>query len=291
METVNIYVKDKSPATLPVQGVLVRVYDSSGTNFYTQGTTDVDGFVGLTIPAGTYQLRFYKYQVSFQTPQLIEVIALESNTFDVSAEVFTFPMARDARLCRASGFFRNITGAPAANVDMHFIAKFDPILLEGSAVLTERALIRTDSKGYAEIDLIRFGKYDVMIQGYNDVFREVCIPDAASVNLPDLLFPVVARVTFDPTGDVSVGVGSTTVLTPRVIFTDGDYVEGNDNSDVLWAMADPAIAGVTLNGDTTLTITGIAAGTTSLVATRRDTTIIRIPDTDILGVPLKVVVS
>lgn len=294
-EPINIFVKDTTPLKAPIAGVLVQAYSQDGSTFFTQSTTDTNGLVGFLLPANTYSLRFFKNQVGFSQPQQITVLAsplppATPNDFNVFGEVFILPMAKNPRLCRASGFFKDVNGSAKAFLDIHFIATFDPILLEGDAVVTERQRIQTDENGFASIDLIRFGIYEVTMEAKEDIPRLITIPDLPSVNLPDLLFSVVEQVVLSPVGPYALTVGQELVVTPVVITTSGVELDGAAINDVQWKSSDDTVA-VVLPTTDTLTLRGIAAGTAELQATRKDETIIRIPNTPISGVPQIITVT
>jgi hypothetical protein len=273
----------------PLENVVARVYSADGRTFYTQGITDSNGHVGFLLDDSVqYQLRLYKFQVSFTNPYLFAPVG-DINEFNIKGIVLPLPSATDARLCRASGYFRRGNGSPARNVDIHFIPKFDPLILEGSAVLTERDITRTDDKGYMQIDLIRCGQYDVRIQGMEDIYRSVAVPDAPSVNLPDLLFPVVNQITFNPTGPFIVTIGTDVDTTPTIIASDGQVLTGTGAGAVIWGTEDPTIAAV-LDDGTKLTLRAFKAGITNLTAQRFDRSIIRYPDLPIVGMPVMVTV-
>jgi hypothetical protein len=295
---VDLFTLDSSPAQNPIGGVVVRVYSQDGKHIYTQGTSDdVTGHVGFLLPDSmTYELRFYKQQVQFKNPQLIAVVPEPgANVFVANGQVFTPPAATDARLCRASGFFRDPTGASASGVEIDIITKFDPILLEGAAVVTERVHATTDENGYVELDLIRFGQYDVTVSGFEDTTRTISVPDAPSVNLPDLLFPVVASVRFAEPGPYTVAVadghgGNDLLLTPMLLTTDGRVLDGTGTGDVQWSSSDPLVLAVFPSG-TKVTVRGLSPGTAQILVNRLDSTIIRIPNTPIAGQPVPVTVT
>lgn len=288
-EPCDIFIKDKSPFTKPVEGAVVRVYSEDGRIPFTQVTTDADGHAGFLLPSSaTYQLRFFKFGVSFQNPRYITVSESPTiNTFDISVDLVTPPASSDPRLCIAYGYFRDVTGAPAPNVDVQFIAKFKPLLLDGSALLIERRTIRTDASGYAQIPLIRFGQYDVTMQGQEDYQRCISVPDAPNVNLPDLLFPVVAAVIITPPGPVVLAVNEQRMFPLVVLATDGNPV---DITELMWSSSDQAVMGVGISGST-LTLTGQAAGTAYVNAKRSNLSIIRIPDPGVLNIPIQVTVQ
>jgi hypothetical protein len=288
-EPVDIYIN--TPELDPVEGVTVCIYDETGTTFKTQASSDATGLAAFLLEPATYSVRFYKYQVGFVQPQVIEVLAAPStNSFDIEAQVFQLPVATDARMCRCSGFFRDLAGAPKQYFDMRFTCEFSPIILDGAAVLTDGIDIRTNEIGYAQIDLIRGGNYQVHLESMEGGdSRTVSVPDLSSANLPDLLFPVVERVIFD-TDSFEVNVGEDLTLTPTVYDSAGRPLTGTVRTDILWKSDDPEVFSVTVMDDV-LVLHGIAAGVANLTATRQDSSIIRIPNTAIIGVPQEITVA
>ena len=288
-QSVDVTVKDDTALANAVEGMVVRVFDIGGA-FQTQDTTNSDGHVGFTLWSQDYDLRFYMFGAQVSQPQRITVSETVANEFDVVATVFQLPLANDARLCRCSGYFRDITGAPHKNVDIHILGGFNPILLEDSAVLSERRTVRTDDTGYVCVDLIRGACYEVTVQGFEDTQRWIRVPDQPSAPFPHLLFPVVAAVSLDPEGPYSLSVGGTLEVTPTVVDSGGVPLEGTATADVSWTSSDDAVFSVTAGTDT-LTLTGLVAGSAELQATRRDNSIIHIPSMTIEGVPVDVTVS
>ena len=289
-EAVNFFVKDTTVSANPVAGVLVRVFSQDGRTAYTQTETDAAGRAGFLLEAGvTYQARFYKFQIGFTNPQFFQVSATQPNTFDVAAEVLTPPTPLDARLCTAFGYFRDATGAPKSNTLIHFTPKFDPTWLEGAAVINSRIAVRADETGYAQVNLIRNGQYDVTIQGEEDLNRPISVPDAANVNLADLVFPVVARVVFDPPGPHTLAVGERRTLDMHVLGSDGQDL-GTGLGAVMYLVRDTNVLQYECSSKT-LTLIGVGAGTTQLELTRADQSIVRIPDPGIQGQPLVVTVT
>jgi hypothetical protein len=288
-QSVDVTVVDDTPSGDPVEGMLVRVFGTSG-DFHTQDTTDADGNVGFTLWSQDYDLRFYKFGAQVSQPQRITVSETEANEFNVLATVFEPPLSNDPRLCRCSGYFRDITGAPHKNVDIHLIGGFNPILLEDSAVLSERRTVRTDEDGYVCVDLIRGACYEATVQGFEDTQRWVLVPDQLSASLPHMLFPIVAEVTFDPVGPYALAVGGTLELTPTVLTSSGVPLEGTAQQDVIWSSSDGAVFSVAV-GQTTLTLTGVGPGTADLEVVRQDNSIVHIPLTVIQGSPQEVTVT
>ena len=287
--TVDIHVKDTTVNEDPIEGAVVKVLSQDGVTSVTQGVTDSNGVASFLLPDNTiYQVRFYKQQVNFKQPQLIEVEP-DTNSFDVFGELFNPPTVTDQRLCVAYGYFRTLTGGPAANVEVIIISRFDPVWLEGASILTERQSFRTNAQGYLQIPLIRFGQYDVTVTGYENYTRTIYVPDALNVNINDLLFPIVQEILFDIPGPYTISVGQDLVLHPIVVISDGREIVGPDTGDVKWRSSDDTILGVIPCPDT-LILRGIAPGSAEATAERWDTSIIHIPDSGIEGVPLSVTV-
>jgi hypothetical protein len=281
---VNIYVVDSTPAANPVSGVLVRVFTQDGLTVITEATTDGTGLAGFMLASDfTYQVRFFKFQVSIKNPQFIQVLDPPAqNGFTVVATLLTPPLSQDPRLCVAFGYFRTVTGAPAPNTDIQFISKFDPLIMDGSAVTNERQIARTDQNGYVQIPLIRFGQYSVIVAGMEDLRRDISVPDAPNVNLADLIFPVVSEIIFTPTGPFTVHIGTDFQTTTQLVTSDENP---DPNSwDVIWSTDNPSVCAV-LSGAPTLTLRGFQVGTCNLIAKRSNNTIIKIPDPGIIGIP------
>lgn len=293
LETVRILIEDDELVPSPVDDVVVRVFDETGTTLITQGTTGaVDpGIAEVTLdgdnPPTAYQLRFFISGGQITGPRLIAVYSPPSlastgaNNFKITASLFTMPQAMDPLLCRASGVIRGPDGRPKQGIDMHFIPLFNPLLVGGAAVLGERVAVRTDRTGYVSIDLFRDGMYEVTVESQENVRREVCVPDRSSVSLPDLLFPVVASVVYD-VDPLTLSDGGELTIVPTVTATDFRVLCGTGVDDVIYTSDDPAIASLEVLSDR-IVIHGNAPGSTILRAVRRDGTIVRVPDSGIAG--------
>jgi len=292
LSSVNVYVKDDTVDSNPMPGVVVRIFDATGTNYLMQAMSDSNGLAGFTLAApATYQVRFFKEQCSIQQPQNMVVPDAGTSNYTAIGHVYVPPEAVHPRLCCCSGFFRRPDNSPAIGHLIHIIPKFDPILFEGAAMLTELLKHRTDESGYVQFNLVRFGQYEVTVEGFEDQVRIITVPDAPSVNLPDLIFPVVESISFDPPGPYSLGKGTFNELTitPTVRTSDGRVLPGVAIADVQWGSSDNNILAV-LPTDKTIVLRGLTPGVVQLTAIRTDCSIIRIPNPPIEGVPVDVTV-
>jgi hypothetical protein len=317
-ETVKFYVKDQNSD--PILGVLVRVFDLTGTTFITQDyTVDVggDAVAEVTLdgddPPSGYTIRASKAGVAFdgalgdsnKSPQLVEIYSPAAlaptgkNDFDLVGETFTRPVATDPRLCRCSGFFKDITGQPLPNLEMFFINQFAPAIVDGDGVLGSKVELRTDADGYAQLDLYRGAEYSVMVQSLQAaeaddtgaiVFpRHIVVPDQSSINLLNLLFPVVDEITFTP-DPVTMSVGDYLDVTTVVKATDERTLVGTGCEDVIYESSDTDVVTVSVEQDK-LVLYAVGAGTAEITAVRKDQTIVSIPATTIAGQPLSVTVT
>jgi hypothetical protein len=262
---VNIYVTDNTPAANPLVGVQVSIFSQNGLTLITQALTNDVGMAAFLLASDfTYQVRFYQFQTNFQNPQYIEVEDPPvQNGFTAVGTPFVPPVSQDPRLCLCSGFFITVTGAPAPNTDIQFISKFDPLIMDGNGVLNERQIARTDQNGYVQVPLIRLGHYSVTIAGMEDVRRHIAVPDQPSVNLPDLIFPVVSQIVFDPVGPFTVTIGTDLPIGTTIVTSDGN--EDSNYWDVLWSTDNIAVAAV-LSGGPSIVLRGFVPGTCNLIA-------------------------
>lgn len=291
-ETATLLVLNDDPDATPISDVVVRVFDAAGTFFQTQGITDSDGRVAFTLLSSlTYQLRFFKDKVSLRQPVAIVVSEVPGeNIWTTRGHVYEPPEAVHPRLCRCSGFFKNLDNSPAREHVVHINSIFDPLLFEGNAMLTEKLMARTNDDGYVEFDLVRGGQYSVTVEGFEDTQRILTVPNAPSANLPDLMFAVVDHVDFTPPGPWVLAQGERLIVTPRVWTSDGRVLPGIASQDVQWSTSDSHVAAVCYAGDM-LELRAMEPGVTELRCVRTDLSIVRIPNTAIRGVPQAITVA
>lgn len=277
----------------------MAVYSADGCNLITQQTTDASGFAEFLLPPDRHQLRFYKFGATIRNPQYIDVIpqvdpVIPANAFEIPVELFTPPISKDSRFCACSGFFRDPSGAPQPLLTIQLIPTFKPLIFEGAAMLTGRVSIRTDNKGFATISLVRGGIYDAIVEGLEDTVRTIYVPDAASANLPDLLFPTVREVTYGVDGDgidLQVGPLNDRTVPYQVRLTDGRLV--GIPGVLLTRIEDSSVAALMAVNDQTneLVFRGLKPGVTRLILTPVDTSIVRYPATPIPGTVVELRVS
>lgn len=303
IEVVDVHVVTDDIVPVDLDGVVVRVYDATGATLITSGTTGTplpDGHVefslnGTAAPTPTtYQLRFYQSGTSFSSPQFIEVYSppvgspTGTNTFEIEAHEHVMPEATDPLLCRASAYFVHPDGLAFKGADFHFIYCGKPQMLNARGVLGERRAVRTDATGYASIDLIRGAAYRVTAESLEDTQREVLVPDAPAVNMAHLLFPIITIIDWTP--PATLVIGTPVVLEPDVYASDGRLLDGTAYDDLIYAVDDPTVISVLVSSES-ITLTPLAAGTTTLRVTRRDATLGYAPDPGISGDETSISVS
>jgi len=314
-ETVVFNVSDQD--NNPIVGVLIRVYDAAGAVFQTQQYTDVNGVAEIdglagNNPAIPYTIRMSKTGAAFdgslgsasKTPLLITVFSPPSavpggNSFDIKGETFVRPVSPDLRLCRCSGFFKDITGKPLPGLEIKFINEFGPSVVDGNAVMGEGIYFKTDQYGYGCIDLYRNGQYMAWVAGVQAADgnsehalgfpRNMVIPDQGSANLVNLLFPIVSNVDVSPN---PIALALNQAVNPSVVVTadDGRTLVGTACEDVYYDVLDKSVAGISVTMDN-LFLVGVNPGTTQLTAVRKDQSIVKIPSNNLLSAPVIIIVA
>ena len=140
-----------------------------------------------------------------------------------------------------------------------------------------------------QVNLIRNGHYDCTVQGEEDITRHIRVPDAPNVNLPDLLFPIVAQVVADPPGPYTLTTGQELAVALSIYASDGENL-GMAFGDVLFATTDGNVLNYTVS-TVGMTLIGVGPGTASITIKRADQSIVHIPDPGVLGQPLVATVT
>lgn len=308
IETVQVYCYDEQVPAQLVDGVLVRVFNEAGDTFIAQGYTG-DAGTGIvefsldgSLTGTRYRIRLFKTGVAFdgslgdqsKSPQYIDIYSpaagspTGTNDFDIYGDVFHHPSASDPRLCRCSGYVVYPNGRAATDALLELVNLYNPIIADSNRLVAGGRLeVEADDDGYIEVDLYREGEYRAVLSGICDEPRHIYIPDRNGWNLADILFPVVAQVTYDvPT--LALAVGGEGDVVPTITYSDTRVAE--DFEDVEWVSSDEAVATVVSAVDH-IVVTGVAAGTATIYAIRADDSIVRTPEAGITQTPVVVIVS
>jgi hypothetical protein len=262
----------------PLEGVVIRVYDSTGVTFVTEVMTDASGTVDTLLDdATTYWVRFFKIGYAFNSRLAIDVdSSASSNSFDVAGrDLAAHPGATDPNLCRVSGYVLNVVGAPVGGITMYFMRTEKPMIMGNSIIIPSKVYIRSDSDGYVEVELVRNGAYDFWVEGFDDVTYRVKVPDYTSADITDLVWPYVASIVFDPAAvtlavDESYTTSPTITLSNRVTMP--YMLDGQETVTIgkyyVVQLSDASVATLNVNALTgVFTIVGRAAGTTTITFT------------------------
>lgn len=297
LEVVDVLIRDIAVPNDPVAGVVVRVYDVTGTTLITSGTTAGDGHVSFLLDGAAspirYQLRTYKQGIAIEQPKYVDIYTppasspTGTNNFRIDAEVFTLPPAVDPKLCRVSGYIKDPAGRPKRGIDIHFIHRFNPLIVGEDAdavgVLGERVAHRTDKDGYFQIDLWRNGCYRAIIESHENVGRSVHIPDLAAANINLVLFPRVYGCVFDPVGPWNIGVGQQLVVGVQTQLTSGYVIDGTAPEDLIYTVSPGSVAVALEVRDDALVFRGLAPGAATLSIQRVVQNLAYDPDNPVIG--------
>lgn len=265
-------------AAMPLEDVIVCLYDEDGTTFITEGQTNASGELTLPLEDDTiYWVRFFKSGYAFSSRLTITVDGdASSNIFDVvGRDLNVRPPATDPNLCRISGYLLNVAGAPTKGITCYFMRTEKPTVVGNAVVIPSKLYLRSDANGRIEGDLVRNGAYEFWIMGFDDSTRRVKVPDYPSVDFTDLVWPYVVSIELDVDTaalevEVSAIVNIVMTLSNRVTVPyDLDQKKTVKITD-FYAItaADPAIISVKVNPATNeLTLIGKSAGSTTLVWT------------------------
>ena len=286
---------------VPVQGMVVQIYNEANTVLLDSGMTDALGDAAFDEVAGRYQLRFYGEHIlaSVTSPQQINVrTPPPANAWQFTAATFTIPVASNPNMCRCWAFFRTASGRPLADQYIRLAPKMDPVGMYPVAVGLgqQPEQLITDSNGYVQVDLPRGAEFDVSLEGYMDRSFDVAIPALTNQNLVDLLFPVPASVTFTPATAISVAADAdAAAVAVALTMSDGRVLTGT--TDPAWSQyidiesANEAIATVTPSAGSFIAH-GVAAGNTTITATIRAGVVLpRVPATVLTVTPVAVTVT
>ena len=318
-EEVTVVVMDSNPPGDLINGVYVGLYDNTTKALLQFDTTGngalADGEVIFSsVAPGTYEIRIVPpipvavLNGKIQTIEVLDApVAPDSNIFDIDLTQAGLETSTNVTLCRCSGYFVDMTGRAISNVSIHFSDACLPQLehhptlqFDSKVIVPSKRIAVTDATGFVSIDLYKNERYAVYIEGWENVFREIIIPDAPAMNIADVLWPFVGSVEYYDGGSlilpvtapsVAVGIDATKELTFKVLLRKTIEALG---SEVSFEVDDDTIAEVSVDHTAkTITILGVSAGTANLIVTRTPAAEdgVRVNPTPTLVADLEIVVS
>jgi hypothetical protein len=283
----DIYVTDESPVPIQMPGVEVAVYDPVTNLLVAEGMTDESGHVAFILPGSStpgtqYEVRAYKSGVNFHGAHSIlvtnPVLPGAPNKFDLTgADSTILPLSGSSLLCRCTGMFVNFSGIPLANKTIRIMAQGENLSkvvkvwdIPSKMVAPDVMDIQTDANGFASVNLVRTGQFNITFGGDDDTIWCIRVPERDAANFVDLIHPFPQLLDWDdveaPGDAVSLTVNQTKIIPLAVTFTDYsiqstlldtwiDFINNFDASKVS-AVYDSALGAVVL--------TGVAAGVATL---------------------------
>jgi hypothetical protein len=225
----------------------------------------------------TYWVRFFKVGYAFNAKATIDVDESLLNSFDVvGRNLTTHVSATDPNLCRVSGYLLNGSGVPTPNVTMYFMLTGKPRVVGGRAMLPSKVYATTDKNGFLSVELVRNGVYDVWAAGTDDTVYRAVVPNYGSVDITDLLFPVVVTLELEsPTVTITKGDSvSVDVLAELSSRVDIPYeLDGGDSvslGSIIGVVNDNSGVATAYLKDNGLLIIGQAIGTATVTLAVRD---------------------
>lgn len=279
----DIHVTLVDAVLTPFVGVTIKLYTDDGAfgTYLAEDTTDANGlvsFVGYADDDYLVRIRVPPGDPFTVPAGLTQAVTLSSSDISVTvtAASVTTPTSSDARFCRCSGYFTDLAGAPAAGKSLYFSR---PESIPAGTISTARAFgllgqtyqVTLSAAGYAEIDLPRGAELYVMLPDFVEDAQQIFVPDAASANLVDVVFPYPSSVTFlnagVPTTSVVIAAGVPLELAYSGLLRSG--VAATPIS-VFVQYATPAAGTFTYSvsdlGETaTMTLTGVGVGIYTLI--------------------------
>lgn len=185
-----------------------------------------------------------------------------ANATTLSGTSLSTPTSPEPSLCRVSGYLKDIHGKPLVGTFLRIRHKYSPLaIVSTSLILQERMTVRSGRNGLIEFDLLRESRVDVEIPNLlQEVVLHCVVPNSASANLIDFLFPHLVDVQWVTASPLSLAVGESAEVEVKGILSNGQEVSLTSVSvDV--ETSDPAVV-VESPGD--LYYRGVAPGSATL---------------------------
>lgn len=146
-----------------------------------------------------------------------------SNSSTIIGSALTASAPSDPELCRISGYLRDLQGYPLKGSGFVVRNVYAPIGRATNVLfLRERLVFRTDATGYVQFDLVRGATVDVELPNrLTDHVMHCLVPDAASVDLIDFLYPYVVSVEFVTPDPVPLNMGDILVVEAQAVLSNG----------------------------------------------------------------------
>ena len=306
---VDFIVLDTKPVPEPIAGVTIGIFDPSTRALLAQGTTGLSGYASFLLPGsaapGTpYEVRLFKMGALFQNPRTVQVLEPvarpDQNEFEVHGSYDGLPASPDPYCCRCTGRFLDFSNRPVANTRVRVSQLLEdptPEVVDGNLVVSQRMEFSTDRNGLVTFDLLRGGRYLLSFTGEEERVYPIEIPDRASMNLTDLIFPAPASLDWDqtaaPANQVTLSLATPAAVPVPMTVTLTDY-EVRTSAIGAWIdayVSDSAVVSASIQ-DGSLVLSPVSAGTATVtVVPQPNIRPVRSPPPSISYIPLTVVVG
>lgn len=177
-------------------------------------------------------------------------------------------VATEPDLCRISGYLKNAHGQPLRGWSFVLRYCYIPLgVLSDTLILQERLPIKADSNGYVEFDLIREAQVSLELPNLLPwVHKKLTVPDSASSDLLDFLFPYLVSVEFCDPAARSVSVGDIvnaglegTLSNGQVVLVPGSAATYEVSDHTVISQTVPPNFRALSVGSATITVTAVEA--------------------------------
>jgi hypothetical protein len=174
--------------TVALQGVFLRVYNSSETATAAAGTSDANGRTIFTLEETDYLV--YAYQSGYEFSPLPETVTVgtDGTTDTLWGAAFDPGSPATADLCRVYGWVYNLSGDTLNGATVNARVIQSPLRFQNVVVSPYKLTTTTDSTGYWRLDLFPSAsltpdttRYEFTIRFASGAIlrRKVAVPDSA----------------------------------------------------------------------------------------------------------------
>lgn len=167
----------------PVPGVAITLKNTSNQITLAYGVTDINGKLTFGLPAGTFNVLFYKPFVTFPT-QPYSLVVTTNMTVPISVTTFQ-PTAPSPDLCACFAYIQDAVGQPVegASVRAKLVVNFPYSPAANTLVGKSYVETTTDASGYFELDLIKGATYEIVAPEIYYGLTNFVIPNQANLDL------------------------------------------------------------------------------------------------------------
>lgn len=304
---VDIFVSTNDALPVPIVGASVGIYNASTWQIIDLVVTDSNGRAGFQLDGSlegtSYEVRISKLGAIFGGPKVITVLdpPTPTNKFDVSGIQSSLPIATDPRLCRCTARLVDFSNRPSVNALVRISSLPEagtqaPKLVDGNLVNTDSIELHTDKSGKVTVDLLRGGSYLIVFSGEDDTTWNFVVPDRASANLIDLVYPYPVSATWDdsiaPGNAVTIQVGQTLVVPFTLLFSDLQVATEQVQTWLTLMNSSETVVDLKLysGSPTAAVLTGLQAGAADVTMNTNPLTVKRVPAPQVQAPTLTVTV-